>query len=132
MAPELSGSTWSKTIKVAVFDEPLGIMPKLVEPLFVELLNKSRLVYVAFVKSAVKRPPVEVPTKFFAVRVPASVIEPRFVILNPPKSWLARIGVCPSFATEAVKAVAISVSVLFAQVDEIVVPVTTGLPAGRE
>jgi hypothetical protein len=41
------------------------------------------------------------------------------------------IGDVPSVATEPVKAVATSLKVVLAQVDVIVVPVTTGLPAGR-
>jgi hypothetical protein len=41
------------------------------------------------------------------------------------------MGDVPSVATEPVKAVATSLKVVFAQVDVMVVPVTTGLPAGR-
>jgi hypothetical protein len=52
--------------------------------------------------------------------------------LYPENGMFAVIGVCPSFAIDAVKAVAMSLSVLFAHVELIVVPVTTGLPAGSE
>jgi hypothetical protein len=41
------------------------------------------------------------------------------------------IGAEPSVGTEFVRAVAISLSVVFAHVDVIVVPVTTGFPAGK-
>lgn len=55
---------------------------------------------------------------------------PTLIISKPPKSWSARIGVWPSLATDAVKAVAISDSVLFIVVDEITDPVMNGFPAG--
>ncbi len=42
------------------------------------------------------------------------------------------MGVCPSLAIDCVNAVAMSLKVLLAHVELIVVPVTTGLPAGKE
>lgn len=62
----------------------------------------------------------------------AAVAPPNVVNLKPP-SVIFPVGVvCPSFVKQLVRPfVAMSVSVLFAQVLEMVVPVTTGLPAIR-
>jgi hypothetical protein len=56
---------------------------------------------------------------------------------NPVNLWLAigkfAVIVCvPSFNTQVLNAVAISELVVLVVEDEIVVPVTTGLPEGRE
>lgn len=55
----------------------------------------------------------------------AAVAAPSPVILKFESGIFAVIGVCPSFAMDCVNAVAMSFRVVFAQVELIVVPVTT-------
>ena len=61
---------------------------------------------------------------------PEAVAAPRPVNLFPLMGILAVITDCPSTAIDCVSAVAISEVVLFCTVLLIVVPVTTGFPAG--
>jgi hypothetical protein len=57
---------------------------------------------------------------------------PKPVSLYPLIGKLAVIGVWPSDAIDVVSAEAMSFSVLFAHVELMTVPVTTGLPLGNE
>ena len=55
-----------------------------------------------------------------------------FVCLNDPIGRFAVGTVCPSFDSDCVSALAMSLRVEFAHVEEIVVLVVTGFPAGSE
>ena len=61
----------------------------------------------------------------------ATVPAPRPVILKFESGMLAVTVCVPSFKRQVESPVAISERVLFAQVEEIVVPVTTGFPEAR-
>lgn len=60
----------------------------------------------------------------------AKVAAPKPVILKFPSGRFAVGGAVPSRGIELVSSLAISFSVVLAHVDDIVVPLTTGLPLG--